>query len=219
MFSGPVTIMASIPAASSNRRARATRCSYSALGKADSAPCRTPALSISVVSDEVCGRGIEGDAKTGRIIRPHRAVIVRNARNGIVDQSVGAVELSKGGRGRAGNVKRGGRRGGTFIHLSDHERHIRASKLPRRVHGRGYAAELHELQMRVDLAAIAADPGDIVETCNALVQHHRDRTLRRQAIDGLPVASRHGLFDINDAKESKRLEIVERFKLGPAPVC
>ena len=42
--------------------------------------------------------------------------------------------------------------------------------------------------------------------------------MRRQAIDGLPVASRHGLFDINDAKESKRLEIVERFKLGPAPV-
>ena len=73
--------------------------------------------------------------------------------------------------------------------------------------------------MRIDLAAVAADPGDVVETGNALVQHYRNRTLRGQAIDDLPVAGRNGLLDIDEAKESERLEIVERLRLGPSAVC
>src|SRR3569832_2669728 len=122
MFSVPVTIITSMPAACSNARARATRPSYSALGKADSPPWVTPALSMSVVSDEVCIGGIERDAETRRVARPHRAGTVGDAGNGIVDQSVGAIELRIGGRCGARNVKRGGRRRGAFVHLSYHER-------------------------------------------------------------------------------------------------
>src|SRR5579859_286362 len=121
MFSGPVTIITSMPAASSNARARATRPSYSALGKADSPPWATPALSMSIVSDEVCGRGIERDAETRRVASPHRAGIVGNAGNRVIDQSVGAIELRKSGRRRTGRVKRRRRCRGAFIHLSDHE--------------------------------------------------------------------------------------------------
>src|SRR5579871_754466 len=125
MFSGPVTIITSMPAACSNARARATRPSYSALGKADSAPWVTPALSMSVVSDEVCIRGIECDAEARRVVHPHGAGLVGDAGNGIVDQPVGAIELGERGRRRAGDMQCGRSRGSAFIHLSDHEGNVR----------------------------------------------------------------------------------------------
>src|SRR3984893_11585833 len=105
MFSGPVTTMTSMPALASSRRARATRCSYSAFGNADSEPCRMPLLSMTEVSYEVGGRGVEGDTETGCVIRVHGSRHVRDARGGIVDQTVGAIEFGKGRRRRAGDVK------------------------------------------------------------------------------------------------------------------
>src|ERR1700722_11087310 len=114
MFSGPVTTMTSMPAAASSLRARATRWSYSAFGNADSEPCRMPLFSMSEVSDKMGGSGVEGDTEARCVVGVHGAGRVRDARGGIVDEAVGAVELRKRWRRRAGDVKRSGGRRGAF---------------------------------------------------------------------------------------------------------
>src|ERR1700752_276501 len=115
MFSGPVTTMMSMPASANSLRARAVRCSYSALGNADSDPCCTSLL-MSDFSDQFGGRSIEVDAETVCLTRPHGAIAVGNARSRIIDEPIGAVELGERGTRRAGDVKcRSGCRR-TFVH-------------------------------------------------------------------------------------------------------
>src|SRR5258708_26922259 len=142
MFSGPVTTMMSMPAAARCLRARKTRWSYSAFGNADSEPCRMPPLSISEVSDEVGGSGVESDTETGCVARLYGARRVRDARDRIVDQAVGAIELRKSWRRRAGDVKRCRCRGPTFVHLANQERNTPTGQKPRAGHGRGEATWL-----------------------------------------------------------------------------
>src|ERR1700704_288824 len=125
MFSGPVTTMTSTPAAARSWRANAPRRSYSAFGNADSEPCRMPPLSISEVSDEVGGRSVESDTEAGWAAGVHGACRVRDARCGIVDETVGAIELGKSRRRRTGDVKGCGSRGRAFVHLADHEGNAR----------------------------------------------------------------------------------------------
>src|SRR5229473_1961507 len=150
MFSGPVTTMTSMPAAARRLRARATRSSYSAFGNADSEPCRMPPLSISEVSDELGGSGVESDTETRCVTRMHGARRVRDARDGIVDEAVGAVEFRKSRRSRAGHVKCCRGRGGAFVHLANHERNTRTGQKPRRSHGRRDATELDQFEMSKD---------------------------------------------------------------------
>src|SRR5215475_6949896 len=109
MFSGPVTTMTSMPASDNSLRARAVRCSYSAFGNADSDPCCTSLL-MSDFSDQFGGRSVEVDAEAGCLTRPHGAITIGDARNWIINEAIGAVELGKRGACRAGDVKRRGGR-------------------------------------------------------------------------------------------------------------
>src|SRR5260221_5862608 len=197
MFSGPVTTMTSMPAAARRLRARATGWSYSAFGNADSEPCRMPQLSISEVSDEVGGSGVESDAEAGCVARVHGARCVRDARDGIVDETIGAIELRKGRRRRAGDVKCSSGRRSAFVHLANHERNTSSSKLPRRSHCRRDATELDQFEMRKNAPAVGANPRDIILRSDALIEHHRQRTSASKAVDGHPVPGRNGLFDIS----------------------
>src|SRR6266702_5940136 len=154
MFSGPVTTMTSMPALASSLRARATRCSYSAFGNADSEPCRMPLLSMSEVSDEVGGRGVEGDAESGCVIRVHGSSHVGDARDGIIDQTVGAIEFGKGRRRRAGDVKCCRCRSAALVHLADHEGNARDGEPPRRGDRGRNTAELDQFEVRKNATAV-----------------------------------------------------------------
>src|SRR3981081_2682812 len=218
MFSGPVTTMTSMPAAARSLRARATRWSYSAFGKADSEPCRMPSLSIAVVSDEVGGCSVESDAKARCVARVNGSCRVRDARDGIVNEAVGAVELRKSRRCRAGHVKRRGGRGGALVHLANHEWNARTGQPPRRSHGRRNATELPQFEVRKTPTAIAADPNDVIRCGHAFVEHHRQRTSVGEPIDGRPVSGWNGLLDIGEIVDSQCVEPLERFRGRPPPV-
>src|SRR5216684_8534949 len=219
MFSGPVTTMTSIPAAARRSRARATRWSYSTFGNADSEPCRMPPLSISEVSDEVSGRGVESDTEAGWVAGVHGACRVRDARNGIVDDTVGAIELRKGRRRRTGHMKRRGSRGRAFVHLADHEGNARNGQSPRCSDRRRYTTQLHQFEVRKNATAIAANPCDIVRRSDAFVEHDWQRTSIGKAVDGGPVSGRNGLFDVSEIVDGQRVELLERFRRRPTPVC
>src|SRR6266567_5728211 len=95
MFSGPVTTMTSMPALARSARARATRPSYSCFGNADSDPCWTPSLVISVVSDKLGCGGVEGDAEARGALRMDCPRSVGDARDRIIDEPVSAIELGE----------------------------------------------------------------------------------------------------------------------------
>src|ERR1700747_2980094 len=155
MFSGPVTIITSMPALERSLRARAIRPSYSAFGNADSEPCWTLSLVISVVSNELGGGGIERDAQAGGTLGMDRPRGVGDARNRIVDEPVSPIELGEARRCCAGNVKRRGGGGAAFMHLADHEGNAGVGQLPCSRHGLSDAAEFHKLEVRIDPAAIS----------------------------------------------------------------
>src|SRR5882757_5774228 len=219
MFSGPVTTMTSMPAAARSLRANATRRSYSAFGNADSEPCRMPPLSISEISDEVGGSSVECDTEARCMVRVHGACHVRDTRDGIVDETVGAIELRKSGRRRTGNVKRCGGRGAAFIHLTNHEGNTRAGQPPCRSHCRRDATELHQFEVGKNAPAIGANPRDVILRRDTLVEHHRQRALLGKAVDGCPVSGWNGLFDISEIVDRKRVELLERFGHRPTSVC
>src|SRR6266702_2622752 len=218
MFSGPVTTMTSMPALASSLRARATRCSYSAFGNADSEPCRMPLLSMSEVSDEMSGRGVEGDTETGCAVGMHGSRHVRDARDGIVDQTVGAIEFGKGRRRRAGDVKRRGGGGTALVHLANHERNAAGGQPPRRRDRWCDAAELDQFEVRKNPTAVATDPRDVVGRRDAFIEHHRHRTSPGKVIDGRPVSGRNGLFNISEIVGGQRIELPERFGSRPTSV-
>src|SRR6266567_2051912 len=148
MFSGPVTTMTSMPALARSARARATRPSYSCFGNADSEPCWTPSLAISVVSNKLGCGGVEGDAEARGTLRMDRPGGVEDARNRIIDEPVSSIELGEFRHCRAGDVQR--RRGGSgpLVHLTDHEGHASLRQFSRGRNGWRNAAQLHELEVR-----------------------------------------------------------------------
>src|SRR5258708_23890562 len=218
MFSGPVTTMMSMPAAARCLRARKTRWSYSAFGNADSEPCRMPPLSISEVSDEVGGSGVESDTETRCGARLYGTRRVRDARDRIVDQAVGAIELRKSRRSRTGDVKRCRCRGAAFVHLANHERNTRTGQKPRRGHCQRDATELDQFEVRKNAPAIAANPRDIMVRGDAFIEHHRQRTSLGKAVDGTPISARNALFDISEIVDGQCVELLKRFRRRPAPI-
>ena len=67
--------------------------------------------------------------------------------------------------------------------------------------------------------AIGANPRDVIQRGDAFIEHHRQGASVGKAVDGRPVAGRNGLFDISEIVDGQCVELLERFRRRPAPVC